>query len=105
MGAHSARLDNLDFIARSQLALIHAAVRRPFMSWEMIEQLVQVWRANNAELYRSLGVAPKDIPASLRMAFRDYLDDLRREDPQEAECFRAALGPEIESLDSDPSDE
>lgn len=102
MGAHSTNLEKLDHIARAQLALIHAAVRRPFVSWEMVEQLILVWRSSNAERYLYSGVAPKDIPASLRMAFRDYLADLRREDPEEAECFRAALGPELETLVNEP---
>ncbi len=89
-------LATLDFIAKAQLALLHAAVARPTFAWETIQQLVNLWKTSNARRYQAQGVAMADIPISLRMVYRDYLQEIRGEDPEEAERLALALGPEME---------
>src|ERR671935_2208402 len=86
----------VDLVAKSQLALIHAALVRPVFPWEVIQQLALLWRTTNAGRYRAAGAEPEDIRASLRMVFRDYVHEVRTENPEEAERFRSALAPEFE---------
>jgi hypothetical protein len=86
----------VDLVAKSQLALIHAALVRPVFPWEVIQQLALLWRTTNAGRYRAAGAEPEDIRASLRMVFRDYVQAVREEDPSEAERLRTTLGPELD---------
>jgi hypothetical protein len=96
MDSDKPKVSAVDFVAKSQLALIHAATTRPTFDWQAIQQLIRLWQTTNAGRYRAAGVQPEDIRASLRMVFRDYVHEIRTEDPQEAERFRHALGPELE---------
>jgi hypothetical protein len=86
----------VDLVAKSQLALIHAATARPAFDWQVIQQLIRLWQTTNAGRYRAAGVEPGDIRANLRMVFRDYVQEVREEDPGEAERLRVSLGPELD---------
>jgi hypothetical protein len=90
------KLAAVDIVAKSQLALIHAASARPTFDWSVIQHLVHLWQATNAGRYRSAGVEPEDIRASLRMVFRDYVQEVRQDNPEEAERFFRSLGPELD---------
>src|SRR5687767_5189569 len=96
MDANEADLKTLDTIAKAQLALIHEAVLRPTIPWELVQHLVQVWQISNAQRYQIAGLSSADAVASLRMIFRDYLDEMRLHDPEEADRLRQALGPELD---------
>ena len=45
---------------------------------------------------KKLKIEPEDIRASLRMVFRDYIHEIREDNPEEADRFRRALGPELD---------
>jgi hypothetical protein len=60
------------------------------------KHLVHLWQATNAARYRSAGVEPDDIRPNLRMVFRDYVQEVREDNPEEAERFRRALAPELD---------
>jgi hypothetical protein len=96
MESQRPKANAVDLVAKSQLALIHAASARPTFDWTVIQHLVHLWQATNAARYRSAGVGPEDIRASLRMVFRDYVQEIRQDNPEEAERFRRALGPELD---------
>jgi hypothetical protein len=96
MDANRPKIAAVDLVAKSQLALIHAASARPTFDWHVVQQLVRLWQATNAGRYRAAGAEPDDIRASLRMVFRDYVHEVRTENPEEAERFRSALAPEFE---------
>ena len=96
MDEHRPKVSAVDFVAKSQLALIHAATTHPALGREVIQQLVHVWLLTNAGRYRAAGVAPEELRASLRMVFRDYVHEVRQDDPEAAEHFRAALAPELD---------
>ena len=46
----------VDLVAKSQLALIHAASARPTFDWSVIQHLMHLWLATNAARYRSADV-------------------------------------------------
>jgi hypothetical protein len=96
MEARRPKIAAVDLVAKSQLALIHAATTYPALDWEVVQQLVHLWRLTNAARYRAAGVAPEELRASLRMVFRDYVHEVRQDDPEAAERFRAALAPELD---------
>ena len=97
MDAKTPALATLDLVAKAQLELIHAAVASPSFDWEGVQQLVQLWRKTNGLRYHQAGLPPEDLPATLRMVFRDYVQEVGRDHPDEAERIRTALGPELEA--------
>jgi hypothetical protein len=96
MESQRPKANAVDIVAKSQLALIHAASARPTFDWTVIQHLTHLWLATNAARYRSAGVEPEDVRASLRMVFRDYVHEIRADNPEEADRFRRALGPELD---------
>jgi hypothetical protein len=87
----------VDLVAKSQLALIHAATARPVFDWEVIQQLIHLWQATNGARYRAAGVELREVRLNLRMVFRDYIQEVRDENPDEAERIRRILGPELDA--------